>query len=73
MGVEYTEDYQMDPPHWIQEKFQSTLFTRIMPNLKRVGLLREEFIPEYEKLGIMKYANSSDDYEVSWEELSKPL
>ena len=44
-----------------------------MPNLKRVGLLREEFIPEYEKLGIMKYANSSDDYEVSWEELSKPL
>jgi len=73
MDVEYTEDYQMDPPHWIQRKFQSTLFTRIMPNLKRIGLLRTEFIPEYEKLGIMKYADSNNDYEISWDELSKPL
>ncbi len=63
----------MDPPHWIQATFEDTLFTKIMPNLKRVGLLRDEFIPEYEKLGLMKYADESLDYEISWEELSKPL
>ena len=73
LGIEYTEEFQMDPPHWIQATFEDTLFTKIMPNLKRVGLLRDEFIPEYEKLGLMKYADESLDYEISWEELSKPL
>ena len=44
-----------------------------MPNLKKIGLLRDELIPEYEKLGVMGYADGDSDYETSWEELSKPL
>ena len=41
--------------------------------VKKIGLLRDELIPEYEKLGVMGYADGDSDYETSWEELSKPL
>tara|TARA_B100000242_G_C43010756_1_gene469936 strand:- start:41 stop:1117 length:1077 start_codon:yes stop_codon:yes gene_type:complete len=71
MGIEETEEYQRK--EIFQAQFQDILFSRIMPNLKRIGLLREELVPEYEKMGVMGYANGDSDYETSWEELSKPL
>jgi len=71
MNIEETEDYQKK--EIFQAQFQDILFSRIMPNLKRIGLLREELVPEYEKMGVMGYANGDSDYETSWEELSKPL
>ena len=71
MDIEYTEAYQKE--HIFQTQFQDTLFSRIMPNLKKIGLLREEIIPEYEKLGVMGYVEGDSDYETSWEELSRPL
>ena len=40
-----------------------------MPNLKKIGLLHDELIPEYEKLGVMGYADGDNDYETlneSW-------
>ena len=42
-----------------------------MPNLKRIGLLTDKLISEYEKLGVMGYADGDSDYETRWEELSK--
>jgi len=71
MNIEETEEYQKK--EIFQAQFQDILFSRIMPNLKRIGLLREELVPEYEKMGVMGYANGDSDYETSWEELSKPL
>ncbi len=71
MDIEQTEAYQKE--HIFQTQFQDVLFSRIMPNLKRIGLLTDELIPEYEKLGVMGYADGDSDYETSWEELSKPL
>ena len=71
MDIEYTEQYQAE--HIFQTQFQDTLFSRIMPNLKKIGLLHEDLIPEYEKLGVMGFAEGDSDYETSWEELSKPL
>ena len=71
MNIEETEEYQRK--EIFQAQFQDILFSRIMPNLKRIGLLREELVPEYEKMGVMGYANGDSDYETSWEELSKPL
>ena len=71
MDIDYTEKYQTE--HIFQTQFQDTLFSRIMPNLKKIGLLHEDLIPEYEKLGVMGYAEGDSDYETSWEELSKPL
>ena len=71
MDIEFTEEYQKE--NIFQTQFQDVLFSRIMPNLKKIGLLRDELIPEYEKLGVMGYADGDSDYETSWEELSKPL
>ena len=69
--IEETEEYQKKEV--FQAQFQDILFSRIMPNLKRIGLLRDELIPEYEKLGVMGYVEGDSDYELDWEELSKPL
>ena len=71
MDFEYTDEYQKE--NIFQTQFQDVLFSRIMPNLKKIGLLHDELIPEYEKLGVMGYADGDSDYETSWEELSKPL
>ena len=71
MDIEFTEEYNKS--NVFQTQFQDVLFSRIMPNLKRIGLLTDELIPEYEKLGVMGYADGDSDYETSWEELSKPL
>ena len=71
MDIEQTEAYQKEDI--FQTQFQDVLFSRIMPNLKRIGLLTDELIPEYEKLGVMGYADGDSDFETSWEELSKPL
>ena len=71
LNIEETEQYQKE--HIFQTQFQDTLFSRIMPNLKKIGLLQEELIPEYDKLGVMGYVNGDNDFETSWEELSKPL
>ena len=71
MDIEFTEEY--NKANVFQTQFQDVLFSRIMPNLKRIGLLTDKLIPEYEKLGVMGYADGDSDYETSWEELSKPL
>ena len=71
MDLKFTEEYQKE--NIFQAQFQDVLFSRIMPNLKKIGLLREELVPEYEKLGVMGYADGDSDFETSWEELSKPL
>ena len=49
------------------------LFSRVMPNLKRIGLLTESIRPKYEELGILEYENAASDYEIDWAEISKPL
>jgi len=71
MDLEYTDDYQKE--NVFQTQFQDVLFSRIMPNLKKIGLLHNDLVPEYEKLGVMGYADGDSDYATSWEELSKPL
>ena len=38
-------------------EFISLLFSRVVPNLKKLGLLRDELRPHYEKLGILKFEN----------------
>ena len=55
------------------DQFRNFLFSRIMPNLKRIGLLTESIRPKYEELGILEYENAASDYEIDWAEISKPL
>lgn len=72
-GLDFDTTLSYEKENVFNTQFQDILFTRIMPNLKKIGLLREELVPEYEKLGVMGYADGDSDYETSWEELSKPL
>ena len=55
------------------DQFRNFLFSRVMPNLKRIGLLTESIRPKYEELGILEYENAASDYEIDWAEISKPL
>ena len=52
--------------------FRDLLFSRVMPNLKRIGLLTEDMRPEYEKLGILHYEEFQNDGILNWKELSTP-
>jgi hypothetical protein len=57
----------------IMEQFRNLLFTRIIPNLKKVGLLTDKVRPLYEKLGILEYEDLVDDGQIDWHALHAPL
>ena len=37
------------------QEFRSTMFQRLVPNLREIGLLTDRIIPRYERVGLMKY------------------
>lgn len=55
------------------KRFRSLLFTRVMPNLKRIGLLTDKIRPKFEELGLLQYENFVDDGVIDWAALEKPL
>ncbi|MCG8669199.1 MAG: ferritin-like domain-containing protein [Pseudomonadales bacterium] len=57
----------------VMEKFRMFLFTRIIPNLKRIGLLTDNVREKYQELGILQFENLVDDGVIEWSELEKPL
>ena len=56
-----------------QIAFRNLLFSRVMPNLKKIGLLTDEMMPLYEKLGLTSFIEADSDFEIDWAELNKPL
>ena len=57
----------------IMEQFRSLLFTRIVPNLKRIGLLTDSIRPKFEEIGILQFENLVDDGVIDWATMSQPL
>jgi len=57
----------------MMEEFRNLLFTRIIPNLKKVGLITDRVRPLYEELGVLKYENLVDDGQIDWVKLEEPL
>ena len=55
------------------QTFQKLLFQRVMPNLKRIGLLTDSIRPKFEKLGILGYEDEASDADIDWADLSRPL
>ena len=53
--------------------FSKLLFTRIVPNLARIGLLTDSVRSKFEALGILEYENLVSDGDVDWATLSAPL
>jgi hypothetical protein len=57
----------------IMQMFRHSLFERIIPNLKRVGLLTPSVRPLYEKMGVLSFEHSPDDGAIDWAVLGAPL
>jgi hypothetical protein len=55
MGLPVAEctDYVRDHP--LQQQFRSLLFSRVVPNVKRIGLLTPRVRRHFEQLGILEY------------------
>jgi hypothetical protein len=81
VGVEVFEHYGWDPEEGrrrtlaggIMQEFRKLLFTRIIPNLKRVGLITDAVRPLYEELGVLQFENLVDDGQIDWAKLEEPL
>lgn len=69
--VEEAREVHMNGP--MTKNFRHLLFTRIMPNLKRIGLLTDSVRPKFEELGILQFEDMPNDHDIDWAELSKPL
>jgi hypothetical protein len=57
----------------VMEQFRNLLFTRIIPNLRRVGLITESVRPKYEELGVLQFENLVDDGVIDWAQFEAPL
>ena len=56
-----------------RQTFAQLLFGRVIPNLKRIGLLTDRVRPLYEQLGVLQFEALPHDGITDWDELSKPL
>ena len=66
-GWDIDETINYDESVKVRRDFQEFMFQRVIPSLKRVGLLTESIRPKFEKLGILKWEDF-DDEDVSWKE-----
>ena len=71
MSEEEAREFQLNTGTF--EMFRNFLFSRVMPNLKRIGLLTDEVRPKFEALGLLEYEHAPDDFECDWAEMKKPL
>ena len=37
--------------------FRQTMFSRLVPNLREIGLVTPRLLPRYEKVGLLQYMN----------------
>jgi hypothetical protein len=58
---------------FVMSTFRNLLFQRVIPNLKRIGLLTEKVRPKFEALGILDYENLATDGDIDWSSLERPL
>ena len=70
-NIEDARQFQLSSE--IMQTFQKLLFQRVMPNLKRIGLLTDSIRPKFEKLGILEYEDDASDADIDWADLSRPL
>jgi len=53
--------------------FANLLFSKIMPNLRKIGLLTDEVSEKYEEMGILQFKDLDDATVTDWDEMTKPL
>ncbi len=58
---------------FVMATFRNLLFQRVVPNLKRIGLMTDAIRPRFEELGILEYENLATDGDIDWTALERPL
>lgn len=58
---------------FVMATFRNLLFQRVIPNLKRIGLLTEKIRPKFEALGILEFENLTTDGDIDWAAMERPL
>lgn len=53
--------------------FLNMLYARVIPNLKRIGLLTDKVRPKFEEMGVLDFENLSTDGDIDWRALERPL
>jgi hypothetical protein len=53
--------------------FRTFLFERMIPNLKRIGLLTDAIRPKFEALGVLQFEDRRHDGQIDWATLEAPL
>tara|TARA_A100000164_G_C21807677_1_gene723907 strand:- start:839 stop:1141 length:303 start_codon:yes stop_codon:yes gene_type:complete len=57
----------------VNANFQHLLFTRVMPNLSKIGLITDKVRPLYDELGVLDLESWPNDGEIDWVSLERPL
>ncbi len=58
---------------FVMTMFRDLLFQRVIPNLKRIGLMTDKIRPKFEEMGILDYENLPDDGDINWTAMERPL
>ena len=67
LGWDAEETMKHDETITIRKHFQEFVFQRVIPSLKKVGLLTETVRPKFEQLGVLHWEDF-DDEDVNWKE-----
>ena len=57
----------------VNADFLNMLYARIIPNLKRIGLLTDKIRPKFEEMGVLDFENLATDGDIDWRALESPL
>ena len=55
------------------EEFRRTMFRRLVPNLREIGLLTSRIQPAYERVGLMRYFHGASAADLSYDDLLHDL
>jgi hypothetical protein len=55
------------------ESFRRTMFSRLVPNLREIGLLSPRIQPHYERVGLMRYFHGAAADVISGEQMIREL
>jgi hypothetical protein len=72
-GWDVEEARQQVLEGFVMSTFRNLLFQRVIPNLKRIGLLTDTIRPKFEELGILEFENLATDGDIDWAALERPL
>ena len=72
-GWDVEEARQRVMEGFVMSTFRNLLFQRVIPNLRRIGLMTDAIRPKFESLGILEFENLPDDGDIDWSAMERPL